>query len=117
MTKEQYLMMCEQLGNEPIPEEIPVDFSDFPYEVQDVINIFSILPDNWEGMSGTYMGKDFSLLPYLFDNIFEVSDRKISMKILLIIDRIVKEQYAQKAKQAKQKAKRKSGKSGINIQG
>jgi hypothetical protein len=57
MTKERYLMMKEQLGEEPVEEEIPAGFEDFPYEVQEAINIFSILPDVWEGFSGTYMGK------------------------------------------------------------
>lgn len=98
-------MMCEQLGTEPIPEEIPADFTDFPYEVQEAINIFSILPDNWDGMSGTYLGKDYSILPYLFDEIFEVSDKKQSMQLLLIIARIVTEQYSKQQKERQRRAK------------
>lgn len=105
MTRKQYLMMCEQLGNEPIESEIPADFTDFPYEVQEAINIFSILPDNWEGMLGTYMGKDYSILPYLFDEIFEVSDKKQSMQLILIIARIVTEQYSKQQKERQRKAK------------
>ena len=106
MTKEQYLRMCEQLGSEPIPEEIPADFSDFPIDVQEAINIFSILPDNWEGMSGTYMGKDYSILPYLMDEIFQVNDKQMTMKLLLIIGRIVMDNQARLQKQRMQKAKR-----------
>ena len=30
MTRERYLEMCEQIGNEPIQEEIPPDIEDFP---------------------------------------------------------------------------------------
>lgn len=97
--------MCEQLGNEPIESEIPTDFADFPYEVQEAINIFTILPDNWEGMSGTYMGKDYSILPYLFDEIFEVSDKKQTMQFLLIIGRIVMEQHTKAQKERQRKAK------------
>lgn len=101
-------MMCEQLGSEPIPEEIPADFTDFPFEVQEAINIFTILPDNWEGMSGTYMGKDYSILPYLMDEIFEVADKKQTMQILLIIGRIVMNQHTQAQKERQRKAKTKS---------
>ena len=117
MNREQYFLMCEQLGTEPLDSEVPAEFSDFPFEVQEVINIFSILPDKWEGMSGTYMGKDYSILPYLFDNVFEVLDVKVSMKLLLVIDRIVKEQYAQKQAERNRKNKTKSSKGGISVQG
>jgi hypothetical protein len=108
MTKEQYLMMCEQLGNEPIQEEIPADFSDFPYEVQEAINIFTILPDVWEGMSGTYMGKNYSILPYLFDEIFEVSNKQQTMQFILIIGRIVMENHTRAQKERQRKAKTKA---------
>ena len=30
MTRERYFKMCEQLGQEPKEEEIPLDASDFP---------------------------------------------------------------------------------------
>lgn len=110
-------MMCEQLGNDPVPEEIPADFEDFPYEVQETMNIFSILPDKWEGMSGTYMGKDYAILPYLFDEIFEVDDRQLTMKLLLIIGKIVSENYAKAQEQRMRKAKQKSGKKGIHVNG
>lgn len=111
MTQQQYLSMMEQLGQEPNPDEIPPDFSDFPIEVQEAIQIFSILPDIWEGMSGTYMGKDYSILPYLMDEIFEVEDRKQILQLLLIIGRLVAENHSRAQKQRMQNAKRKkSGK-------
>lgn len=103
-------MMCEQLGNEPIPSEIPVEYADFPYEVQEAMNIFSILPDVWDGMSGTYMGKDYSLLPYLFDEIFEVTDKKQTMQLLLMVAKIVAEHHSEAQKARQRKAKSKSGK-------
>ena len=101
-------MMCEQLGSEPIPEEIPASFEDFPYSVQEAINIFSILPDSWEGMSGTYMGKDYSILPYLMDEIFQVDNKQQTMQFLLMIGSIVMNIRAseQKARQRKAKTKK-----------
>ena len=64
MTKESYLEMCEMLHSEPIESETPVELSDFPYEVRTCFNIYSLLRDIWDTMSGQYMGKDYS-------NIFE----------------------------------------------
>ena len=115
MTKEQYLLMCEQLGSEPIAEEIPADFADFPYVIQETMQIFSILPDNWEGMSGTYMGKDYSILPFLMSEIFMVENKQLTMKYLLLIGSIVMEQHTQKQK-ARQR-KQKSSKGGIHVNG
>ena len=113
MTKERYLMMMEQLGKEPIPEEIPKEFSDFPFEVQEAINIFSILPDVWEGMSGTYMGKNYSILPYLMTEIFKVDNPQLTMKYLLIIGNIVMTVRSREQETRNRKAKQKAGKKGI----
>jgi hypothetical protein len=110
MTKEQYLLMCEQLGTEPIEEEIPTEFGDFPHVVQEAIQIFSILPDNWEGMSGTYMGKDYTILPYLMDTIFEVVNKQQTMQLLLIVASIVMDNRTKEQKARDRKAKHKKGK-------
>ena len=105
MTAEKYFMMCEQLGNEPIPEEIPATFEDFPHVVQTAMNIHAILPDNWEGFSGTYMGKDYTLFPYLADKIYKVNNSAQLVQFVTLIDRIIMEQRAasQKRKQRKNK--------------
>ena len=105
MTTEKYFMMCEQLGQEPNPEEIPASFEDFPYPVQVSINIHAILPDKWEGFSGTYMGKDYQLLPYLIDEIYKLENKAQIMQFVNLIDRIVMEYRAadQKRKQRKNK--------------
>ena len=81
--------MMEQLGNEPIPEEIPLEYGDFPNIVQEAMQIFSILPDVYEGFSATYMGKDYTILPYLMDTIFAVNNPQQTMQILLMIASIV----------------------------
>ena len=114
MTREQYFMMCEQLGSEPITSEIPTDFSDFPFVVQQAIQIFSIIPSIWEGMSGTYMGKDYSILPYLFNEIYEVENKQLMMKFILMIENIVREQYAQQQKARQRKAKTSKGGTHVN---
>lgn len=67
MTKEAYFEMCDMLGSEPIEEEIPLELDDFPELVQQAFVIYGMLSDIWEGMSGSYLGKDYSLLFDLYD--------------------------------------------------
>ena len=110
-------MMCEQLGSEPIEEEIPADFADFPYVIQEALNIFMILPDNWEGFSGTYMGKDYSILPYLMDEIFKVEDKQQTMTYLLEIGKIVMDIRSREQKERQRKAQKKTSKGGIKVHG
>lgn len=115
MTKDQYLLMCEQMDIDPDPEKTPLEYDDFPSVVQEAIQIFSILPARFEGMSGTYMGPDYTLLPYLFDELFQVDDKQFTMKLILTIGGIVSERFAQKQKQQQAKAKRAKG--GTHIHG
>ena len=105
MTAEKYLMMCEQLGTEPKSEEIPATFDDFPHIVQTAMNIHAILPDNWEGFSGTYMGKDYTLLPYLADNVYKVENKAQLVQFVTLIDRIITAQRAADQKRRNQKNK------------
>lgn len=59
MTKDQYFEMCEMMGTQPVEEHIPVELEDFPTDLHQAFGIYRMLNDNWEGMSGTYMGKNF----------------------------------------------------------
>lgn len=67
MSKEIYFEMCEQLGTEPIEAEIPLDMDDFPIEVQDAIVVYYKLRDEWDSMSGTYLGKSYLGLRDILD--------------------------------------------------
>jgi len=88
MTKEAYFDMCEMLGSEPIEEEIPVEYEDFFTEVQQAFSIYNKLRDDWEGMSGNYMGKHMEGILDLFI-ILEVpaEDYKTMLDLIDIIDR------------------------------
>lgn len=103
------------MGTEPLEEEVPIDFGDFPFVVQQVIQIFTILPAVYEGMSGTYMGVNYSILPYLFEEVFQVDDKQLAMKLLLIIANIIMQQHTEKQKARDRKNKVTKG--GIHIQG
>lgn len=103
MTKEMYFEMCEALGNDPVESEIPVDYNDFPIEIQEIINIYKFLKDEWEPMNGIYMGKNFVGVLEIF-NIFEVDnqDRQIYLSLLHTIDSIRSEEIKKQQAVTKQ---------------
>lgn len=89
MTKDAYFDMCEMLGSEPIEEEIPVERGDFPVEVQEAIEVYYRLRDEWDTMSGTYMGKSYVGLRDILD-IMEIpqEDRKWTLDWISIMDSV-----------------------------
>ena len=105
MTKDQYYEMCDMLGTEPNPEEIPVEFDDLPVLVQQALEIYQYLPDRWEGMSGTFMGKDYSVVFELFTT-YEIEsniEKRLFLRIMNVVDAI-----RSKIIQAKQNTKKSS---------
>jgi len=100
MTKEQYFEMCEMLGTEPDESQIPVDMEDFPDEVQQSFQIYYLLRDVWEGMSGTYMGKDFSTI-FEFFRLYDIDpqDQLLTLGFIRQIDSVSSEIFSEKQKQ------------------
>jgi hypothetical protein len=80
-----YLDICEQKGIEPDPNEMPPTMGDFPLEVQVAFLLHDLLPDRWDGMSGSYMGKDFSSLGTLLD-VWDVKDKKSTIYFIKHIE-------------------------------
>lgn len=97
MTEEQYLMMCEEMGWEPDPNEIPLQIGDLTYESQISLQIFNSLPDKIEGMSGSWLGKDLAGLSDLF-SIYEVENRKRVFDLFLLIQKAYGEHYSAQQK-------------------
>lgn len=90
-------MMCEQMGWEPNEDEMPKDPGSLPFDVQVALMIFNILPDKFEGMSGTWMGKDISALDTVF-NIYEVENRREVFEYILLIQREYSDYYSKQQK-------------------
>ena len=88
---------------------MPLTYSDFPSEVQVAFFMFDLLSDVWEGMSGTYMGKDWSSASFLFQT-YEIEDPRQTLYFMKLYEREVMAQRAEEAdqrrKQEEQKAKR-----------
>jgi hypothetical protein len=98
MNVDQYIEMCEQMGWEIEEDQIPKDPSELPLEAQQALVLLNSLPDNWEGMSGSWMGKDYSGLAAIMD-IYEIDDRKTVFELLKVAENELSKYYSEKAKQ------------------
>lgn len=82
--------MCAALGSEPVESEIPVEFDDLPELIQQAIEIYTFLPDRWEGMSATFMGKDYTIVFDLFKTfkIKNASEKKLFLRFMSTMDAV-----------------------------
>mgnify|MGYP003144788143 CR=1 FL=1 len=116
---DKYLKICEELGEEPDPEKFPVEMSDFPYEVQLAFHIHDMMPDRWDGMSGFYLGKDWSSLTVLFDT-YEIEDKQTILFFVKVIEgehsSVINEEVKRK-QDARQRQAKSGGKPGMSIKG
>ena len=109
MTRDKYLEMMEQLGKEPVPEEIPPDWEDLPEIMVHAISTFNALGDKVYPDIG-YTGKDYTNLPVLLD-IFSIEDTEYFLEILSWLDsRAIKKSSDQMKKQHDKLKRSSSGK-------
>jgi len=101
--------MCEQMGWEPSEEELPVDPSFLDINAQYALILLNVLPDKWEGMSGSWMGKDYSGLGAIMD-MYEIEDRREVFELLQIAEEELGKYYRQKQKEQESLAKAKRAK-------
>ena len=100
MSADQYILMCEQMGWEPKEEDLPQDGSNLSLECQQALTILNALPDNWEGMNGTWLGKDYSGLSAVMD-IYEIESRREVFELLKEAESMLGKYYAQQTKSRK----------------
>ena len=75
--------------------------------------MFSLLPDHWEGMSGTYMGKYWDGIDYFF-KLYEVDDVKTIIYIMKMYEAKIVNYRAEKAEAKRKQEQRKSKSGGKN---
>ena len=75
---------------------MPLEATAFPAEVQVAFFVYSYLSDVWEGISGSYMGKDWSHIDTLF-KLFEIEDQKIVLYFMKMYEGIIVQDRAQEA--------------------
>ena len=102
MTKAQYFEMCEMLGSEPLDSEIPVEFEDFPFEVQQAFNAYRMLRDEWDTMNGNYLGKSLiGVKDVLEATEIEQSEQKFIIMLIRMIDTVRSDEINNKKKMEK----------------
>jgi hypothetical protein len=102
MTKDQYFEMCEMLGSEPLDSEIPVEFEDFPLEVQQAFNAYRMLRDEWDTMNGNYLGKSLiGVKDVLEATEIEQSEQKFIIMLIRMIDTVRSDEINNKKKTEK----------------
>lgn len=75
----------ERLGRKPDPDKAPLEQYHFPTEVQVAFFVHSMLPDRWDGASGSYLGKDWSAISTLLD-VYEIEEKQVTVLFLKQID-------------------------------
>ena len=96
------------MGWEPDEDQMPIDPSILSLEAQQALVLLNSLPDKWEGMSGSWMGKDYSGLSAIMD-IYEIEDRRSVFELLQQCERELGKYYVQKQKEQESLAKAKKG--------
>jgi hypothetical protein len=86
---------------------MPPQLSDYPLEVQQAFLLHSYLHDQWDGMSGMYMGKDQAPLGTLLD-VLEIEDKKTVLFFLKCIEDRNSEQINNKVSERQKAAQRKA---------
>lgn len=84
---------------------MPQELSDFPEEVQVAFFIYGFLEDKWEGMSGTYLGKNWTTVPYFFD-LYNVQHPKDIIFIMKLIEMVSVEHRMEEQKRKEKKHQR-----------
>ena len=105
MTADRYFSMCEQLGKEPDPDEIPPSWEDFPEIALQAMNTYSMLGDRIYADIG-FVGKDLTSLPIYLD-IHEVKDKELFLEILSYLESRAIEKSQEQMKRERDKLKRK----------
>ena len=93
---------------------MPLETLDFPSEVQVAFFIFGFLEDVWDGMSGSYMGKKWNNIEYLF-KLYEIEEPRTMLYLLKMWEAVVMEYRADKAEQKRKADERRSAGGGKNF--
>ena len=94
------------MGVEPKEEDVPKDPSTFSLEAQQALIMLNVLPDKWEGMSGSWLGKEYAGLLDIMD-LYQIEDKKQVFELLKVCEDELGKFYAEKRKQQEQLSKAK----------
>jgi len=106
MTRNKYFELCEQMGNEPLEEEIPPDWEDLPDIMVYAVNTFNMLGDRVYADIG-YTGKDYTNLSHYIE-LYEIEDKEYFLQIISWLDSRAIKKSSEEMKRQYEKAKRQS---------
>lgn len=86
---------------------MPLELSELPEEVQVAFFMFSLLPDHYEGMSGTYMGKYWDGIDYYF-KLYEIAEPRVILYIMKMYEGMLVTERAEKAEEKRKAEERKA---------
>jgi hypothetical protein len=90
------------MGNQPVEEEIPVDFDEFPIEVQQAFGIYRMLRDEWDSINGLYLGKSLIGIKDILEAMeIEPSEQKFIIVLVRMIDEVRSNEINSKKKSEK----------------
>lgn len=105
MTKDKYLTLCDQMGQDPSEDKCPPEYGDFPVPLQQAIEVFNRLGDRVYPDIG-YMGKDYTSLPLHMD-VVGVTEKDIFLEALVRLDAHLIKRSAEQMKKARDSVKKK----------
>ncbi|MDB4464522.1 hypothetical protein N9033_00460 [bacterium] len=73
--------------------------------------LFGLLEDKWEGMSGSYLGKQWGNIEYLF-SLYEVEEPRTMMYIMKMYEGVVVQTRAEESERKRKADERKSSAGG-----
>ena len=97
--------MCEQLGKEPDPDEMPPSWQDLPDIAIHALNTFRMLGDRVYPDIG-YMGKDFTNLSHYME-VYGIEDKELFLEILYTLESRAIKHSQEQLKREREKLKRK----------
>lgn len=106
MTKDRYLEMQDQLGQEPDPTRCPPGIEDLPETIIYAIEIFNLLGDRIYPDIG-YVGKDYTNLSILMD-LYKIDEPELLIEALSRLDAHAIKKSQDQLKREYEKLKRQS---------
>lgn len=88
------------MGNEPDPEQVPIDFNDFPVELQQAFGVYRMLQDQWDSIGGNYLGKSLIGVKDLLEvSEIDPEDNKFIIMLVKMIDTVRANEINSKTKE------------------
>ena len=87
-------------------DDEPLEPSDLPISAQQALILMNVLPDKVEGMSGVWLGKEYSGLSDIM-TIYQMIDWKETFEMLQVCIEEYSKYYDEQRKQAERKSKSK----------